>query len=140
MAVYVQLCDEIMQRKHGNKSLSTWVSYIQIKAKDDVLFGWGKLCVKRRKHGEPTNGRTPMKPKGLSTLNWDSLVQQKTCCGICSQNALHNFKRHDCNENTYNTVKSVSLRGYCTPNQKLACFVFYLKIISTFLKNDICIL
>ena len=30
--------------------------------------------------------------------------------------------------------------GYCTPNQKLACFVLYLKIIDTFLKNDIYIL
>ena len=27
-----------------------------------------------------------------------------------------------------------NLRGYCTPNQKLACFVLYLKIINTFLK------
>ena len=27
------------------------------------------------------------------------------------------------------------LTGYCTPNQKLACFVLYLKIINTFLKN-----
>ena len=27
-----------------------------------------------------------------------------------------------------------SLRGYCTPNQKLACFMLYLKIINTFLK------
>ena len=26
------------------------------------------------------------------------------------------------------------------PNQKLACFVLYLKIINTFLKNNICIL
>ena len=26
-----------------------------------------------------------------------------------------------------------------TPNQKLACFVLYLKIINTFLKNNICI-
>ena len=30
------------------------------------------------------------------------------------------------------------LRGYCITNQKLACFVLYLKIINTFLKNDIC--
>ena len=29
------------------------------------------------------------------------------------------------------------LRGYCTPYQKLACFVLYLKIINTFLKNNI---
>ena len=32
------------------------------------------------------------------------------------------------------------LMEYCTPNKKLACFVLYLKIINTFLKNDICIL
>ena len=28
------------------------------------------------------------------------------------------------------------LRGNCTPNQKLACFVLYLKIINTLLLND----
>ena len=33
-----------------------------------------------------------------------------------------------------------SLRGYCTSYQKLACFVLYLKIIITILKNSICIL
>ena len=27
------------------------------------------------------------------------------------------------------------LRGYCTPNQKLACFVLYLKIVNTFQKK-----
>ena len=32
------------------------------------------------------------------------------------------------------------LRGYCTSYQKLACFVLYLKIINTFLKNKLCIL
>ena len=32
------------------------------------------------------------------------------------------------------------LRGYCTPNQLLACFVVYLKIINTLLKNNRCIL
>ena len=30
--------------------------------------------------------------------------------------------------------------GNCTPNQKLAFFVLYLKIINTFLKNNTCIL
>ena len=34
----------------------------------------------------------------------------------------------------------IILRGYYNPNQKLACFVCYLKIINTFLKNNICIL
>ena len=34
------------------------------------------------------------------------------------------------------TFKS-ELKGYYTTNQKLACFVLYLKIINTFLKNDI---
>ena len=37
-------------------------------------------------------------------------------------------------------IMNYSLREYCTPNQKLACFVLYLKIINTFLKNNICIL
>ena len=32
------------------------------------------------------------------------------------------------------------LRGNCTPNQKLVCFVLCLKIINTFLENNICIL
>ena len=36
--------------------------------------------------------------------------------------------------------RQLVLRGNCTPNQILACFVFYLKIINTFSKNDICIL
>ena len=39
----------------------------------------------------------------------------------------------------YDHWKGLS-RGNCTPNQKLAGFVFYLKIINTFLKNNICIL
>ena len=34
----------------------------------------------------------------------------------------------------------IKRRGYYIPNQKLACFVLYLKIINTFLKNNICIL
>ena len=37
-----------------------------------------------------------------------------------------------------NKVKGVL--KYCTPNLKLACFVCYLKIINTFLKNNACIL
>ena len=32
------------------------------------------------------------------------------------------------------------LKGVLHPIQKFACFVLYLKIINTFLKNDICIL
>ena len=32
------------------------------------------------------------------------------------------------------------LRGNFTHNQKLACFVLYLKIINTILKNNMCIL
>ena len=32
-----------------------------------------------------------------------------------------------------------SCKSNCTPNQKLACFVLYLKIINTFLKNNRCI-
>ena len=30
------------------------------------------------------------------------------------------------------------LRGNCTPNQNLACFVLYLKIVNTFLQIDVC--
>ena len=33
-----------------------------------------------------------------------------------------------------------TLRGYCTPNLKLACFVCYRKIINTVLKNNACII
>ena len=36
--------------------------------------------------------------------------------------------------------EKVELRGYCTTNQKLACFVLYLKIFNIFLKTDMCIL
>ena len=32
------------------------------------------------------------------------------------------------------------LTGYCTPNQKLPCFVLYFKLINTFLKINICVL
>ena len=43
--------------------------------------------------------------------------------------------------NTYQSTlcicSEVTLRGYCTPDQKLACFVLYLKIINIFLKNSI---
>ena len=35
---------------------------------------------------------------------------------------------------------SLRRNWHCTPNQKLACFVLYLKIINTILKNDLCIL
>ena len=34
----------------------------------------------------------------------------------------------------------LGLKGELHPNQKLACFVLYLKIINTFLKKKICIL
>ena len=37
-------------------------------------------------------------------------------------------------------IYMLHLRGYCTPNQKLACFVLYRKIINTFFENKICIL
>ena len=37
-----------------------------------------------------------------------------------------------------NIHKAVS--GHCTPNQKSACFVLYLKIINIFLKNNVSIL
>ena len=35
----------------------------------------------------------------------------------------------------YEIIGYDSLRGYCTPNLKLACFVCYLKFINTFLKK-----
>ena len=38
------------------------------------------------------------------------------------------------------TAALTSLREYCIPNQKLTCFMLYLKMINIFLKNDICIL
>ena len=44
-------------------------------------------------------------------------------------------------QKTPQAIKHYDLRGYCTsytPN--LACFVLYLKITNTFLKNNICIL
>ena len=33
-----------------------------------------------------------------------------------------------------------ALRGNCTPNQKLACFVLYLKIVNTFVQHNVYIL
>ena len=41
-------------------------------------------------------------------------------------------------EKQINRIK-YTLKGYCTPNQKLARFVLNLKIINTFLKTIICI-
>ena len=37
-------------------------------------------------------------------------------------------------------LNGFSFKGNYTHNQELACFVLYLKIINTFLKNNICIL
>ena len=39
-----------------------------------------------------------------------------------------------------NVTIFVYVMGVLHPNNKLACFVLYLKIIDTFLKNDVCIL
>ena len=36
-----------------------------------------------------------------------------------------------------NTSSCDPLRGYCTSYPKVACFVLYLKIVNTFLKNNI---
>ena len=38
-------------------------------------------------------------------------------------------------QNKKNTFFNI-LRGNCTPNQKLVCFVLYLRITNTFLKNN----
>ena len=38
----------------------------------------------------------------------------------------HDWKKYD----------YIHLRGNCTPNQKLACFVLYFKMINPFLKNN----
>ena len=43
------------------------------------------------------------------------------------------FTKISSRENFY--FYSISLMGYCTPNQKLACFVPYLKIINTFFEK-----
>ena len=37
-------------------------------------------------------------------------------------------------------VHPLNLRGNCTPDQILVCFVLYLKIINTFFKYKLCIL
>ena len=49
----------------------------------------------------------------------------------------HNQGAGSSNEQASHTVR---LRGYYTPNQKLASFVLYLKIITTFWRNSTCIL
>ena len=53
---------------------------------------------------------------------------------------LSRFKQNLCKKALYyvytkNTI-SIWLRGNCTPNQKLARFVLYLKIVNTFFKNS----
>ena len=52
----------------------------------------------------------------------------------------HHFQssQQDC-QNLYTTFHG-TLRGKGTPNQNLACFVHYLKIINTFLENNMCIM
>ena len=40
-------------------------------------------------------------------------------------------------ENSKITQNKYNLEGNCTPNQKLTCFLLYLKIINTFLKKII---
>ena len=44
------------------------------------------------------------------------------------------------NISNYNIIILFRLKRELHPNQKLACFVLYLKIINTFLENNICIL
>ena len=43
----------------------------------------------------------------------------------------------DKKEKLLHAWKFCKLRGYCTPNQKLACFVLSLKIINPFLQKII---
>ena len=50
------------------------------------------------------------------------------------------IKPNDLLQAHWQKLRDVLIRGYCTPKQKLSCFVFYLKIINTFMKNIICIL
>ena len=38
------------------------------------------------------------------------------------------------------SIDLMFLRGYCTPNLKLVCFMHYLKIINSFRKNNACTL
>ena len=45
-----------------------------------------------------------------------------------------------CDNSQEGEVSSLLKGVLLTPNQKLACFLLYLKIINTFLKNNICIL
>ena len=40
----------------------------------------------------------------------------------------------------FKKIVQCPFKGYCTSYPKLACYVLYLKIINTFLKNNICIL
>ena len=55
----------------------------------------------------------------------------------------HTFKYVDLVCFTFHVIMHLydflALSGYCTPYLKLACFVYYLKIINTFQKNNPCI-
>ena len=64
------------------------------------------------------------------TLTVYAVVLQKQC----NKMGLRNI-RNILSENVFFT-----LRGYCTRNLKLECFVLYLKIINMFVKNNTCIL
>ena len=66
------------------------------------------------------------------------------CCFVCLLFYFITYAYNDAEllvflNSTICTVLPI-IKGYCTSYPKLACFVLYLKIINTFLKNDICIL
>ena len=65
----------------------------------------------------------------------NSLVSVSKCWSYPSAICEWGEKQHLIGRST-----NRSFRRYCTPNQKLAYFVRYLKIINTFLENITCIL
>ena len=65
-------------------------------------------------------------------------------CPTRIEDGTVNLERRDKRDNPldkdYNQIEKSGLRGNCTNNQKLVCFVLYLTIINTFSKNNACIL
>ena len=75
--------------------------------------------------------------------DWNKMDELESLheCDVCHRLFLTPFKlnRHMVS-NITSLFLGYSLSGYCIPNLELTCFVCYLKIVNTFMKNNVCIL
>ena len=69
----------------------------------------------------------------IFTPPWYSFPKSSTG-GVWISNGVAQWNKVRVRDKDESSFQS-NLRGNCTPNQKLTCFVLYLKIINTFLKN-----